>query len=168
MMDKDETSTNRGIHTGLLLLIPAFLIAGSAVALTFGTMRWIGHAATASVGLVLLVSVIISGAVQKGRIRRIHITNVYRFHRTVSTGFGLFVIATYILGVLTTLKFGGQLVKFPHGVIALVLLIMVMFQLVPSLLIRKRARIQVLHRYTGYAVIPVFFTEIAIGLTKIL
>ena len=168
MTDTVESQAARGISPGLLLLIVAFLIAGSAVFLTFGTMRWIGHAVTASVGLVLLVVVIISGAVQKGRIRVIHIPEVYRFHRTVSTGFGLFVIATYSLGILTTLKFGGQLIKFPHGIVGLVLLLMVLFQLVPSILIRKRAGIQALHRFTGYAIVPVFLAEITIGLTKIL
>lgn len=150
----------------VILLIAALVISGGTVALTYGTTRWIGHAVTGFCGLALMAVAVISGAVQKGRIRRIHIPGVYRFHRLASISFCLFVIGTYILGILTTLKFGGQLVKFPHGVFGLILVAMAVVQLVPSLLIHNRAGIQALHRVIGYAMIPVFILEIILGLFR--
>ena len=147
----------------VILLIGALLIAGGAVALTFGTARWIGHAVTAFIGLALMSTVILTGMVTKGRIR-IQIPHVFRFHRMASTGFGLFVIGTFVLGLLTTGQGGGPLLTSGHGIIGLILVLLVIIQVIPSLGIKKRAGIQVLHRLTGYIIIPVFILQLIAGL----
>jgi hypothetical protein len=156
--------TNQWPDLPVILLIVAFLVAAGAVALTYGTTRWIGHAVTAFAGLALMITAVLSGAVQKGRIQRIHIRNAYRFHRMASIGFCLFVIGAYVLGILTTMKFGGQLVKYPHGVVGLILVLMAVVQLLPFLLVKRRAGIQALHRLTGYIIIPVFILQLIAGL----
>ncbi len=148
----------------VILLVVAFLVAGGAVALTYGTARWIGHAVTAFTGLALMILVIFSGAVQKGRIRSIRIPHIFRFHRMAAIGFGLFVIGTFALGLLTTQGGGGPLLTSRHGIIGLVLVLMVLSQVVPSLLVKQRLRIQTIHRVIGYAIIPVFLFQIYIGL----
>lgn len=151
----------------VILLAGALLVAGGAVALTYGTgSRWIGHAVTAFTGLALMIAVILTGAVQKGRIRAIRIPGVYRFHRMAGIGFGLLVIGTFVLGILTTLRYGGHLFKFPHGIAGLVLVLLVVVQLASSLLARRRAGIQVLHRFTGYAIVLVYLLEVIIGLAR--
>jgi hypothetical protein len=165
-MAEPGMETERWPDLPVILLIGAFLVAAGAVALTYGTTRWIGHAVTAFTGLALMIAAVLSGAVQKGRIRRIHIRNAYRFHRMASIGFCLFVIGAYVLGILTTMKFGGQLVKYPHGVVGLILVLMAVVQLVPSLLVKKRAGIQTLHRFIGYALVPAFILELIIGLFR--
>jgi hypothetical protein len=83
----------------------------------------------------------------------------------VSTWFSLFVIGTFVLGLLTTMEHGEPLLESPHGIVGLVLVSMAIVQLVPSLLIKRRARIQGLHRVVGYAIVPVFILQTVLGLS---
>jgi membrane protein YdbS with pleckstrin-like domain len=141
------------------------VVAAGSIALTFETeTRWIGHAVTATIGMILLVVVVLTGAAQKGRFRTIRFDQNFRYHKMAATWFSLFVIGTFILGLLTTMEHGEPLLESPHGIIGLVLVLMAIIQLVPSLLIRKRARIQVLHRVIGYTIIPVFIIQTVLGL----
>jgi cytochrome b len=43
---------------------------------------------------------------------------------------------------------------------------MAVVQLLPSLLVKRRAGIQTLHRFIGYAFVPVFILELIIGLFR--
>jgi hypothetical protein len=141
------------------------IIAVGSIALTFGKeTRWIGHAVTSTIGMILMVVVILTGAVQKGRFRTLRLHQVFRYHKMASTWFSLFVIGTFILGLLTTMGHGEPLLESPHGIVGLTLVVMAIIQLVPSLLIRKRARIRALHRVVGYAIVPVFILQTVLGL----
>jgi hypothetical protein len=148
-----------------ILLMAGLLVAAGSIALTFGTeARWIGHAVTSTVGMMQMVVVILTGAVQKERIRTIRLHQIFRYHKMASTWFSLLVIGTFVLGLLTTLEHGEPFLESPHGIIGLVLVLMALVQLVPSLLIRKRARIRALHRVVGYAIVPVFILQTVLGL----
>jgi quinol-cytochrome oxidoreductase complex cytochrome b subunit len=147
------------------MLIAGILIAAGSTALTFGTeSRWIGHAVTSIIGMILMVVVILTGAVQKGRIRSIRLHHVFRYHKMASTWFSLFVIGTFVLGLLTTLEHGEPLLESLHGIVGLVLVLMAIIQLVPSLLIKRRTRIQTVHRVVGYTIVPVFILQTVLGL----
>ncbi len=111
-----------------------------------------------------MVGVILTGAGQKGRIQATRLRPIFRYHKMISTWFSLFVIGTFILGLLTTMEHGEPLLESPHGMIGLVLVLMAIVQLVPSLLIKKRARIQVLHMVIGYTIVPVFILQTILGL----
>lgn len=149
-----------------ILLLSGLLTVAFIVALTFGTeLRWTGHASAGILGMILMVATVVTGMVQKGRIRTVRFSGIYRYHKMASTWFGLFVIGTFVLGLLTTLEHGEPLLESPHGIVGLVLVFMVVVQLVPSLLIRKRDRIQVLHRVTGYAIVPLFIIQTILGLS---
>ena len=52
--------------------------------------------------------------------------HIFRFHRMAAIGFGLFVIGTFALGLLTTQGGGGPLLTSRHGIIGLVLVLMVL------------------------------------------
>jgi hypothetical protein len=162
--DPPITQPERWPDLPVILLIGALLIAGGAVALTFGTARWIGHAVTAFTGLALMTTVILTGAVTKGRIRTKRIPHVFRFHRMASIGFGLFVIGTFALGLLTTGQGGGPPLTSGHGIIGLILVLLVTIQVIPSLVVKKRIGIQTLHRLTGYTIVPVFLLQVIAGL----
>jgi hypothetical protein len=141
------------------------IVTAGSIALTFGTeTRWIGHAVTSIIGLILMVVVILTGAVQKGRIRTIRVHQIFRYHKMASTWFSLFVIATFILGLLTTLEHGEPLLESPHGIVGLALGLMAIVQLIPSLLIKRRARIRMIHMIIGYAIVPVFILQTVLGL----
>jgi lysylphosphatidylglycerol synthetase-like protein (DUF2156 family) len=149
-----------------VLILAGLVVAVVSVVFTFGTeLRWIGHAVTGIIGLILMVFVIFSGAAQKGRIRAVSLYRIYRYHKTASTWFSLFVTGTFVLGLLTTMEHGEPLLESPHGIVGLVLVFMAVIQLVPSLLIRRRARIQVLHRVVGYTIVPVFMLQTVLGLS---
>jgi hypothetical protein len=141
------------------------VIATLSIVFTFGTeSRWIGHAVTSIIGLILIIGVILTGAVQKGRIRTIRLHQIFRYHKMASMWFSLFVIGTFFLGLLTTLEHGEPLLQSPHGIVGLALVLMAIVQLIPSLLIKRRARIQTVHRIVGYAIVPVFILQTILGL----
>jgi hypothetical protein len=149
-----------------VLILTGIVVAVASVVFTFGTeSRWIGHAVTAIIGLILIVFVIFSGAVQKGRIRSISLHQSYRYHKMAGTWFSLFVIGTFILGLMTTMEHSEPLLESPHGIVGLVLVLMALVQLVPGLLIKRRAGIQVLHRIVGYTMFPVFILQTVLGLS---
>jgi nitric oxide reductase large subunit len=79
--------------------------------------------------------------------------------------FSLFVIRTFVLGLLTTMEHGEPLLESLHGIVGLALVLMAIVQLIPSLLIKRRARIQALHMFVGYAIIPVFILQTVLGLS---
>jgi len=81
-----------------------------------------------------------------------------------SMWFSLFVIGTFVLGLLTTLEHGEPLLQSPHGIVGLTLFLMAVIQLVPSLLIKQRDRIRALHMVVGYTIVPVFILQTVLGL----
>ncbi|MFA5348686.1 MAG: DUF4079 family protein [Methanoregula sp.] len=143
-------------------------MAAGSIALTFGTeTRWIGHAVTSIIGMILMIVVLLTGAVQKGRIRTIRLHNVFRYHKVASTWFSLFVVGTFVLGLLTTMGHSEPVLESPHGIIGLALVLMAIVQLVPSFLVRERARIRALHMIVGYAIVPVFILQTVLGLYSV-
>lgn len=114
--------------------------------------------------MILMVAAVITGMVQKGRIRTIQLHHIFRYHKMASTWFSLLVIGTFVLGLLTTLEHGEPLLESLHGIIGLVLVVMAIVQLVPSLLIKRRARIQTVHTFVGYTIVPVFIVQTVLGL----
>lgn len=148
-----------------ILLIIGLLVAAASVALTFETeSRWIGHAVTSTVGLSLMIAVVLLGAVQKGRIKAIRHPQTFRYHRMAGIWFSLFVIVTFILGLLTTLEHGEPFFESLHGQIGLVLAVLALVQLVPSLLIRRRTRLRLFHAIVGYSIVPTFLLQMFLGL----
>lgn len=150
----------------VLILAAGLLLAAGSVALTYGTeSRWIGHAVTGTVGLVLLAVVVITGAVRKGRITDPRIHHLHRYHNAAGIWFGLFIVGTFILGLLTTLEHGEPPLESPHGLVGVVLVALALVQVVPSLLVKKRLRIQALHRFTGYITIPLYILQVVLGIS---
>jgi len=111
-----------------------------------------------------MVFVILTGAVQKGRIRTVRLHQIFRYHKMASTWFSLFVIGTFVLGLLTTQEHGEPLLESSHGIVGVVLVLMAIVQLVPSLLIKRRARIRAIHMVIGYTIVPVFILQTVLGL----
>lgn len=164
--EQQLNQSEKGPDLPKILLITGLMVVAGSIALTFGTeSRWVGHAVASIIGLILMVTAVLTGMVQKGRIRTIQLHHIFRYHKMASTWFGLFVIGTFVLGLLTSLEHGEPLLESPHGIVGLVLVFMAIIQLVPSLLIRKRDRIRVLHRVTGYAIVPMFIIQTILGIS---
>ncbi len=150
----------------LLMLIGGVIAAGS-VAATFGTpSQWIGHAVMAIFGLLVLVIVILTGAIQAGRIYRKSAFRVYPLHRAASIWFSLVVVVTFILGLLVTMHHGEPVLQSPHGILGLTLTALALIQLVPSLIIAKRSPIRTIHRIVGYLIAVLFSAQLYLGLNS--
>ncbi|HMA05780.1 MAG TPA: hypothetical protein VKO45_07620 [Methanomicrobiales archaeon] len=119
---------------------------------------------TGIVALVLMVAVILTGAVQKGRIKAIRVHHIFRFHRMLSIWFSAFVVGTFVLGLLTTRGHGEPVLESVHGLLGLVVAILALAQLVPSLVIARRTRIRLPHRVIGYLIVPLLVLQTVIGL----
>jgi hypothetical protein len=120
---------------------------------------------TSIVGLVLMCVVILTGSVQKGRIRTVRIHHIFRYHRIASICFSFIVIVTFILGLLTMLEHGEPLLSSLHGLVGLALVVLAVVQLVPSLLVRERIRIRFAHMVVGYTIIPLYIFQTILGLS---
>ena len=143
------------------------IIAAGSVAATFGThVQWIGHAVVAIFGLVLLVIVILTGAIQAGRIYRKSVSRVYPLHRAASTWFSLVVVVTFILGLLVTNSHGEPVLQSAHGVLGLILAVLAPIQLGPSLIIVKRSSIRTIHRIVGYLIAVLYILQVYFGLNS--
>jgi hypothetical protein len=152
----------------VILLTGGLLVAAVTTVLTFATEdRWIGHAVTGMIGLVLMIVVILTGAQQAGRIHSSSLLHTFRYHRMAGTWFSIFVIGTFLLGLLTTMGHDEPLLASPHGITGLVLVLMAVLQLAAGLLIRKGAGMRVVHRYTGYAMVPVFVLQMMLGILAV-
>ena len=150
-----------------ILIIMGILIPAAIVLLTFGTeSRWIGHAAIALTGLAFLTAHIFTGAMVRGRVKTSRLPGRFRLHRMTSIWFGVFVVATFVQGLLTTAGHGEPVLESPHGIIGLALAVLVIVQVVPSILIRNRGRLRFPHMVVGYAIVPLYLLQVVVGFSE--
>jgi hypothetical protein len=147
-----------------------FLFAGIIFAMiwetvTFGSpSRWSGHAITGGIGLVLLVLVIITGAMQGGRLPSLHFRHTLLVHKIASVSFSAIATGTFLLGLLVMVGHGWPVLATTHGVLGLIVTVLSIIQIVPSLLVTSRQSIRGIHRFVGYLILPLFLLQIFLGL----
>jgi hypothetical protein len=150
-----------------LLMLLGGVIAVGSIAATFGTpSQWIGHAVMAIFGLLVLVIVILTGAIQAGRIYRKSAFRVHPLHRTASIWFTLVVIVTFILGLQVMIHHGEPVLQSVHGILGLTLAVLALIQLGPSLIIAKRSSVRTIHRIVGYLIAVLFSAQLYLGLNS--
>jgi hypothetical protein len=125
--------------------------------------NWIGHALIAVISLILIIYVITTGAMLKGRIKRSS-GNIFRFHRRGGIYFGAFILGVFIYGLWIRLQHGESILSSVHGKLGLIILLIVIFQVIPSLVLKNRARYKGLHRIIGYALAPILIIDASWGL----
>jgi hypothetical protein len=99
----------------------------------------------------------------KGRIKRKQ-TNLFALHKKVSIYFSTFIIGTFLYGLLTKIQQEEPVLTSFHGRLGLILLLIVIFQLIPSLIVKDRTRIRTPHKILGYSLAPLMFLEASWGL----
>lgn len=165
-----DTLTESGIKKmvyplGFFLLFTGIIIAIVALALVFGTpSRWLLHAFTAGLGLVLLVLVIVTGMMMARRIRSMHIPHVRLVHTCLSIVFAGMTVSTFILGLVYITEHGEPLLHTPHGFVGLVLSVLCAAQVLLSLVVSRRQSIRTVHRITGYLIVVFFLLQLFMGL----
>lgn len=137
-------------------LVGLLLIAGSSLALAdengeheegeehddLSVFDWIGHAIVSIIGLILAISILISGAKLTGRIKGKKGANTYKIHKIVSVLFSIFMIGTFFYGLLVTSGHGSPLLSSVHGWLGLIIFIFAVGQLIPCLFVKNRTRIK--------------------------
>lgn len=144
------------IYIGLVLLI---IISG--IALVYGS--WIGHALIAIISLVLMIYVLTTAAMLKGRIKK-NPGNIFKLHKRSGIYFGAFILGSFIYGLLMRLQHGESILSSIHGKLGLIIVLIVIFQVVPSLILKNRARYRELHKIMGYTLAPILFINASWGL----
>lgn len=144
------------IYVGLVLLL---IISG--IALMYES--WIGHALIAIVSLLLIVRTLTTGAMIKRRIKS-KPGNVFRLHRRNGIYFGAFILGSFIYGLLMKLQHGDSILSSVHGKLGLIIVLIVIFQVIPSLVLKNRSSYRGLHKIMGYALAPILFIDASWGL----
>jgi len=124
---------------------------------------WIGHALIAILGLMLMISALVTGAMLKGRIKGKQ-TNLFSLHKKVAIYFSIFILGTFLYGLLIKMQHEEALLTSVHGRLGLILLLIVIFQLTLSLTVKARKSIRMPHKILGYALAPLMFLEASWGL----
>ena len=125
--------------------------------------RWVGHALIAIIGLVLMIYVLTTGAMLKGRIKRSS-GNVFKLHKRGGIYFGAFILGSFGYGLWIRLQHGESILSSIHGKLGLIILLIVVLQLIPSLFLKNRTRYRRLHKIVGYALAPILVIDASWGL----
>ncbi|AKB81951.1 hypothetical protein MSBR3_1373 [Methanosarcina barkeri 3] len=125
--------------------------------------NWIGHALIAIISLLLMVYALTTGATLRGRIKR-GSGNAFKLHKKYGIYFGTFILGSFIYGLWIRLQHGESILLSVHGKLGLVILLLVVLQVIPSLILKSRARYRELHKTLGYALAPVLFIDASWGL----
>lgn len=125
--------------------------------------RWVVHALIAIIGLVLMIYTLTTGAMLKGRIKRSS-GNIFKLHKRGGIYFGAFIIGSFIYGLWIKLQHGESILSSVHGKLGLLILLIVVFQLLLSLVLKNRAKYRGLHKVIGYALAPVLIIDAGWGL----
>ena len=152
---------NPGRRTPDVLVGLALLFAIGGIALAYES--WLGHALIAIVGLMLMIYSLTTGAMLRGRIKRTS-ANVFRLHKRSGIYLGSLILGSFVYGLWMRLQHGDPLLSSVHGKLGLIVLFIMILQLVPSLVLKDRARYRGLHRVLGYALAPILVLDTTWGL----
>ena len=111
-----------------------------------------------------MISVLVTGAMLKGRIEKKQ-TNVFsRFIKSSEYILALSSWERYFTDSLIKMQHEVPVLTSVHGRLGFILLLIVTLQLVPSLMVKDRARIRRPHKILGYSLSPLMFLEASWGL----
>ncbi|MGB9940159.1 hypothetical protein [Methanosarcina sp.] len=125
--------------------------------------NWIGHALIAITSLLLVVYAIKTGAMLRGRLKRSS-GNLFRIHKRSGIYFGAFILGSFIYGLWIRLQHGESILASIHGKLGVIILLIVILQVIPSLILKSRAKYRGLHKIMGYALAPILIIDAAWGL----
>ncbi|RXA17809.1 hypothetical protein EQO05_11675 [Methanosarcina sp. MSH10X1] len=124
---------------------------------------WIGHALIAIISLLVMVHALTTGAMLRGRIKRSS-GNLFKLHRKSGIYFGAFILGSFIYGLWIRLEHGEAILSSIHGKLGVAILLIAILQVLPSLILKNRARYRELHRIMGYSLASILIIDAAWGL----
>jgi len=167
-----EQAANKSFSRSDVLLAVVVLLAIASFVLIYATgILWIAHAITGTVSLVFAVLVAVSGAVARGRKKRIRAMN-FKLHRKLGISLALLIGITFFYGPYAR-WLHDEFLFWQHtepwepifkGWLGLVILIVAVSQVILSLAVKDRRRIRRLHMIVGYSLLLLLVVETAIGI----
>ena len=113
----------------------------------------------------------ILGATMAGRFGKKKINKkIFKSHKFLSIFAGFLMITAFLVMIEEgEIEFEGEL-EFEnlHGLFGMLIFIFALLQVVPSLVIKKRKKIKMLHRYIGYILLILVTVQFFSGLSRIL
>lgn len=110
-----------------------------------------------------MIYVLATGAMLRGRMKRSQ-GNVFKRHKKIGIYFGAFILGSFIYGFRITLGHEEGILSSFHGKLGLIILLLVIFQIIPSLVLKNRANYRGLHKITGYILALILVINSAWGL----
>jgi hypothetical protein len=104
-----------------------------------------------------------TGAMLKGRLKR-KSGNIFKLHRKYGIYFGAFILGSFIYGLWMRLQHVESILSSVHGKLGLIILLFVTLQIIPSLILKNRAKYRELHKIIGYALAPILIVDAVWGL----
>lgn len=113
---------------------------------------------------------VILGTINAGRFGKSKITKkTFVIHRILATITGITVIISFSLGfvlgdglnIVYTFEFGGI-----HGLTGLIAVILVLLQIIPSLIIKRRDKIKLIHRLVGSLLLIDLTVQLTTGILR--
>jgi hypothetical protein len=125
--------------------------------------RWIGHAVAGAFSLILIITIMATGGMLTGRLRKSENVQIFPIHRKVSIWFSIFVIGAFLFGLGVTAFHGEPVLTSAHGLLGLLIAVLAAVQLIPSLATKNRASIRGVHRIIGYLLAPLVLLQVIAG-----
>jgi len=144
------------IYIGAVLVL-----AIGIVALVYG--NWIGHALIGITDLVLMIYVLATGAMLRGRIKKAS-GNIFDLHKRGGIYLGAFILGLFIYGLWLRLQHGEPILLSIHGKLGLIIVVIALLQVIPSLLLKNRAKYRRIHRILGYSLGLILIIDATWGL----
>lgn len=153
------------LHTVNLLIIAGLIITLLAMGMTYREeIRWVGHAVAGVFSLILVISIVTTGAMITGRIKSRENVQVFSIHKTLSIWFSIFVIGSFLSGLAILAVQGEPVLATSHGILGLIIALLATFQLISNFITSNRASLRGVHRTIGYLLVPLVTLQLIAGL----
>jgi hypothetical protein len=156
---------NKGMASRLdIATVLALIVVISSIALTDQSeISWISHSLAGLAGMTLMVLAIALGAMLAQRIKRRR-GNVPKLHKKTSIYFSSFILGAFFYELWMRLQHNEPLLQSVHGRLGLIIVLIIIFQLIPRLTIKGRAKLRGPHRILGYSLAPLIILDASLGL----
>lgn len=131
--------------------------------LAFVYRSWTGHALVGLASIMLLILAVTAGAMLTGRIQKSS-GNPFTLHGRAGLFLFSLLLGTFFYGLWIRLQHDEPLLRSVHGWLGLIIVIIAALQVLPSVMIKDRAKLRPIHRLLGYSLAPLIVIEAVLGL----
>jgi hypothetical protein len=112
---------------------------------------------------MLLILAVTAGAMLTGKIQKSS-RNPFTLHGRAGLFLFSLLLGTFFYGIWTRLQHDESLLRSVHGWLGLIIVIMASLQVLPSVMIKDRAKLRPMHRQLGYSLTLLMVIEAVLGL----